>query len=224
MSSAIPSIDAWSTIVGIADDIQLPGMHDDAQRYQVYSLSLTAMPNPTFVARFTTAPRNAEAVLRQAVQRANPTLVARRVGVADDLVREALAPTRFTLGLLGAFAGVALVLAVVGLYASIAYTVSQRTREIGIRIALGASSRAVSRLVLADGVRLVAAGLAAGALIAAAATRALSGLLYGVEPTDPPTFAAIALLVAATTLAASWIPARRAVRVDPVDALRAELS
>jgi ABC-type antimicrobial peptide transport system permease subunit len=156
------------------------------------------------------------------VQRANPTLVARRLGVADDYVREALAPTRFTLGLLGAFAGVALVLTVVGLYASIAYTVSQRTHEIGIRIALGASSRAVSQLVLADGVRLAVAGLAAGALIAAAATRALSSLLYGVEPTDLPTFATIALLVAAITLAASWIPARRAVRVDPVEALRAE--
>jgi putative ABC transport system permease protein len=217
-----PSSGAWSTIVGIADDIRLPGMHDDAQRYQVYSLSLTAMPYPTYIARFTTVPPNVEAVLRQAVQRANPTLVARRVGVADDLVREALAPTRFTLGLLGAFAGVALVLTVVGLYASIAYTVSQRTREIGIRIALGASSRAVSQLVLADGLRLAVAGLAAGALIAAAATRTLSSLLYGVEPTDPPTFAAIALLVAAITLAASWLPARRAVRVDPVDALRAE--
>jgi predicted permease len=217
-----PSSSSWSTIVGIADDIRLPGMHDDSQRYQVYTLSLTAMPNPTFIARFTTVPPNAEAVLRQAVQRANPTLVARRLGVADDYVREALAPTRFTLGLLGAFASVALVLTVVGLYASIAYTVSQRTHEIGIRIALGASSRAVSQLVLADGVRLAVAGLAAGALIAAASTRALSSLLYGVEPTDLPTFATIALLVAAITLAASWIPARRAVRVDPVEALRAE--
>jgi len=217
-----PSSGAWSTIVGIADDIRLPGMYGDAQRYQVYTLSLTAMPYPTYVARFTTVPPDVEAVLRQAVQRANPTLVARRLGVADDLVREALAPTRFTLGLLGAFAGVALVLTVVGLYTSIAYTVSQRTREIGIRIALGASSRAVSQLVLADGVRLAVAGLAAGALIAAAATRALSSLLYGVEPTDPLTFVAIALLVSAITLAASWLPARRAVRLDPVDALRAE--
>jgi putative ABC transport system permease protein len=217
-----PSSDAWSTIVGIADDIRLPGMHNDAQRYQVYSLSLTAMPYPTYVARFTAVPPNVEAVLRQAVQRANPNLVARRLGLADDHVREALAPTRFTLGLLGAFAGVALVLAVVGLYASIAYTVSQRTREIGIRIALGASSRAVSRLVLVDGVKLAGVGLGAGAFIAVAATRALSSLLYGVEATDPATFVAIAVLVAAVTLAASWIPARRAVRVDPVEALRAE--
>jgi putative ABC transport system permease protein len=217
-----PSIDAWSTIVGIADDIRLPGVRDEAQQYQVYTLSLTAMPHPTFVARFHAVPPNVEAVLRQAVQRAHPTLVARRGGLAADYVREALAPTRFTLGLLGAFAGVALVLAVVGLYASVAYTVSQRTREIGVRVALGASSRAVLRLVLVDGVRLTVAGLAAGALIAAAATRALSSLLHGVEPTDPATFAAIALLVAAVTLTASWLPARRAVRVDPVDALRTE--
>jgi len=217
-----PSLDAWSTIVGIADDIRLPGMRDEAQRYQVYTLSLTAMPHPTYVARFTAVPPNVEGVLRRAVQRANPTLVARRGVLADAYLREALAPTRFALGLLGIFAGLALLLAVVGLYASIAYTVSQRTREIGIRVALGASSRAVSRLVLADGVRLTVAGLAAGALIAAAATRALSSLLHGVEPTDPATFAAITLLVAAVALAASWLPARRAVRVDPVDALRAE--
>src|SRR5688572_13383521 len=216
-----PSIDNWSTIVGIADEIRLPGVHDDAQRYQVYTLSLTAMPNPTYVARFTTVPRNVEAVLRRAVQRANPALVARRAGFADDHVREALAPTRFTLGLLGAFAGVALVLAVVGLYASIAYTVSQRTREIGIRIALGASSRGVMHLVLTDGARLALIGLVIGIGTAAIASRALAGLLYGVTVRDPATFVGTATLVALVALGASYLPARRAARIDPVDALRA---
>jgi ABC-type antimicrobial peptide transport system permease subunit len=180
------------------------------------------MPYPTYVVRFTTVPPNVESVLRQAVESVNPTLVARRARVADDYLREALAPTRFTLALLGAFAGVALVLAVVGLYGSIAYTVTQRTREIGIRIALGASSKAVTRLVVGDGVRLAMLGLVIGIGTAIATTRTLSSLLYAVTASDPATFAVIAALVAAVAVAASYLPARRAVRVDPVDALRAD--
>jgi predicted permease len=210
----------WSTIVGISDDVRLPGAHagDD----QVYSLALTSMPYPTYAVRFASLPPNVESVLRQAVQRANPMLVARRARVADDYVREALAPTRFTLGLLGAFAGVALMLAVVGLYASIAYTVSQRTREIGIRIALGASAGGIARMVLGDGVWLAATGLAFGVGIALAGTRALSALLYGVDANDPLTFAAIGVGVAVVAMVATYVPARRATRVDPVDALRME--
>jgi ABC-type antimicrobial peptide transport system permease subunit len=161
-------------------------------------------------------------VLRDAVHRVNPLLIARRARVGDDYLREALAPTRFTLALLGTFAGVALLLAIVGLYGSIAYTVSQRTREIGIRIALGASAVNVSRLVLEDGLRLAAFGLAIGVSVAMASTRALSRLLYDVRPADPATYAAIAVLVAGVALAASYLPARRAARVDPVDALRAD--
>ena len=210
----------WSTIVGISDDVRLPGAHADDD--QVYSLSLTAMPYPTYVVRFASVPPNVESVLRQAVQRANPRLVARRARVADDYLREALAPTRFTLGLLGAFAGVALMLAVVGLYASIAYTVSQRTREIGIRIALGASAGAVARLVLKDGVWLAVTGLLLGAGVALAGTRALSALLYGVGASDPLTFVATAAGVGVVAVVATYVPALRATRVDPVDALRME--
>jgi putative ABC transport system permease protein len=217
-----PQNEAWSTIVGIADDVRLPGAQGDVHDFQLYTLALMAMPYPTYVVRFTTVPPNVESVLRQAVESVNPTLVARRARVADDYVRDALAPTRFTLALLGAFAGVAFVLAVVGLYGSIAYTVTQRTREIGIRIALGASSRAVTRLVVADGVRLALVGLVIGIGTALGATRILSSLLYAVSAGDPATFAVIAALVGAVALAASYLPARRAVRVDPVDALRAD--
>ena len=113
-------------------------------------------------------------------------------------------------------------MSVVGLYGSIAYSVSQRTREIGIRIALGASSRAVTGLVIADGVRLSTAGLVIGIATAVATTRALSSLLYGVTAGDPTTFVAIAALIAAVALVASYLPAVRATRVDPVNALRAE--
>jgi predicted lysophospholipase L1 biosynthesis ABC-type transport system permease subunit len=212
--------DAWSTIVGISDDVHLPGSHGDLQDYQVYSRPTRILP--TFVVRFARTPSNVESVLRQAVQQVNPTLVARRARVGDDYLREALAPTRFTLALLGAFAGVALVLAVVGLYASIAYTASQRTREIGIRIALGASSRGVLQLVLTDAARLALLGLVLGIGGAALASRGLAGLLYGVTARDPATFVGTAALVALVALGASYLPAHRAARIDPVDALRAD--
>jgi putative ABC transport system permease protein len=213
---------AWSTIVGISDDVRLPGSRGDLQAFQVYTLPLTRMPTETYVVRFTTVPPNVESVLRQAIQRVNPALIARRARVGDDYLREALAPTRFTLALLGAFAAVALVLAVVGLYASIAYAAGQRTREIGIRIALGASAHGVIQLVLADGARLALVGLAIGIGTAAVASRALSGLVYGVTVRDPATFVGTAALVALVALGASYLPARRAARIDPVDALRAD--
>jgi putative ABC transport system permease protein len=213
---------AWSTIVGISDDVRLPGSRGDLQDFQVYTLPLTRMPTPTYVVRFTTVPPNVESVLRQAIQGVNPALIARRARVGDDYLREALAPTRFTLALLGAFAAVALVLAVVGLYASIAYTASQRTREIGIRIALGASSRGVMQLVVTDGARLAVIGLVIGIGTAAIASRALAGLLYGVTVRDPATFIGTATIVTLVALGASYLPARRAARVDPVDALRAD--
>ena len=177
---------------------------------------------PVYVVRFASVPPNVESVLRQAVHRVNPRLIARRARVGDDYVREALAPTRFTLALLGAFAGVALVLAIVGLYSSISYTVSQRTRELGIRIALGASHKAVTALVIHDGVRYAFIGLLVGLGIAVEASRALSNLLYAVTASDPETFVAISILVAAVALGASYVPARRAARVDPVDALRSD--
>jgi hypothetical protein len=212
----------WSTVVGIADDVQLPGAHGDLNAYQVYTLPLARGPDPTYVVRFASLPSNVESTLRHAIQTVDPTIVVRRAKLAEDYVREALAPTRFTLALLGAFSLVALVLSVVGLYASIAYSVSQRTREFGIRIALGATSREIGKLVVGDGFRVVAAGIVLGIVVSMASTRSLSALLYGVSSADGVTFVGITLLVAVIALAASVIPARRATRIDPTDALRAD--
>ncbi len=214
--------DAWSTIVGVVDDARLPGPRGDLETFQVYQMPVTPLGGTTYVARFASVPAHVESVLRKTIHLVDPTIIVRRVRVADDYLREAVAPTRFTLALLGAFAGVALFLAVVGLYGSIAYAVSQRTREIGIRIALGASATTVTRLVMGDGLRLALVGLVVGAGIAAAASRTLSSLLYTVTASDPATFAAIATLIGVVALAASYLPARRAVRIDPIDALRSE--
>jgi putative ABC transport system permease protein len=220
--SPLPQSDEWSTVVGVVDDVKLPGARGDLQEFQVYLLPVARMPDPTFLIRLATIPPDIESYLRNAIHKVSPFIVARRARVGDDYLREALAPTRFALALLGTFAGVALLLSAVGLYGVIAYSVSQRTREIGIRVALGAAPSTITALVVSDGARLAIIGLVVGVAGALAATRAVASLLYDVGPTDPLTFAAIAAVVAAIALVASYLPARRAQRIDPVEALRAD--
>ena len=126
------------------------------------------------------------------------------------------------LALLGTFAVVALVLSTVGLYGVISYAVTQRTREIGVRVALGAPASAVTKLVVGDGLRLSAIGLVIGLAGATGASRVLGSMLYGLSPVDPVTYSAIAVLVIGVALMASYAPARRALRIDPTEALRAD--
>ena len=206
--------------MGISDDVQLPGVRGDLESYQLYSLPLARMPNAIYVVRMRAVPPDVESVLRSGIQEVNPTFIGRRTRVADDYLRESLAPTRFALGLMGAFALIALVLSAVGLYGAIAYAVTQRTKELGVRIALGATRQAVVRMLVGDGLRLVALGLPLGLILAAILSRSLSALLYGVTPGDPLTFVVIAAGVTAIALLASYLPARRALGINPADALR----
>jgi putative ABC transport system permease protein len=140
----------------------------------------------------------------------------------EAVITQSLGDRRLYLGLLGTFAGVALVLAVAGIYGVISYSVAQRTREFGIRLALGSEVTRVQRLVVWNGARLALTGLALGIPAAFALTRLLSGILYGVAPWDPTTFAATALVLGVVSLVASYVPARRVSRVDPIIAMRAE--
>jgi putative ABC transport system permease protein len=140
----------------------------------------------------------------------------------NEVVSNATARTRFSSVLLAIFAGLALVVAGVGVYGLLTYTVSQYTREIGIRIALGADRSHIRRIVVRDGLVLCFVGLVIGLAGAYGATRLLNGLLYQVTPTDPATFLAVAGLLVGTAVLASWLPARRATRVDPIVALRHE--
>ena len=138
----------------------------------------------------------------------------------EDLMAVSLAQQRFNMLLLALFAALALILAAVGIYGLMAYSVSQRTHEIGVRLAIGAQRRDVLRLVLKDGARLTLLGIAIGIIVALALTRLMASLLFEVTPTDPATFAAVAILLAIAAFAACYIPARRATRVDPMVALR----
>jgi ABC-type antimicrobial peptide transport system permease subunit len=160
--------------------------------------------------------------VRAALRPMDPTLPLTEVRVVEQLVDQSVAPRRLVVWLLGGFAAFALALAALGLYAVIAYGVAQRTRELGIRLALGATPGDVQGRVLADTLRLGAAGIGVGLLAAWPLARLMRGLLFGVGAADPATLAAAVLVLAAAAALAGYLPARRAARLSPVAALRAE--
>ena len=160
--------------------------------------------------------------VRAAIHSLDRNVPISEVQTMDQVVRTATGESRFYLVLLGVFAGVALVLAAVGVYGVMSYSVSRRIHEIGIRMALGAARHDVLRLVVWKGVVLAASGIAVGLAGALVLTRLMSGLLYGTKPTDPAAFVAAVVVLGAVAIAASYIPARRAAKVDPMVALRYE--
>jgi putative ABC transport system permease protein len=162
------------------------------------------------------------AAARNVIRELDSSLPVSAVRTMDDVLSTAQARPRFLTLLLTLFAGVALVLAAVGIYGVISYSVAQRTSEFGIRIALGAAPKDVLGMVLGQGLMLGAVGVALGAGGALALTRYIRGLLFGISSFDPLTFVVMAAVLAAVTLAACWIPAHRATRVDPMIALRYE--
>jgi putative ABC transport system permease protein len=159
---------------------------------------------------------------RDEVMKLDPAQPVSNLKTVERMIHERTSPKRIMTAMMGVFAAIALLLAGVGLYAVMVYAVSQRTHEIGVRLALGARSRDILRLVTGQGLKLTLAGLALGMAGALALTRVMAPLLYGVTATDPLTFILISLLLSFVALLACWLPARRATKVDPMTALRCE--
>jgi putative ABC transport system permease protein len=160
--------------------------------------------------------------VRQAVSRIDPDEATSTFRTMDDVIALSASGDRFNTLLLGAFAAIALLLTAAGIFGVLSYLVTQRTREMGLRMALGAQPRDVLRVIVGHGMRLVLVGLCIGVAAALVVTRWMSSVLFDVKPSDPLTFAAVAVLLTAVAFLASYIPARRAMRVDPMVALRYE--
>ena len=208
----------WRTIVGVVSDARERGL--DRPAPPVYYFAAAQMPpeQMMLVARGRVSP----AALRDALSRIDPSQPVDQVTELPDLLASSLAPRRFPLQLLAVFAALALVLSAVGIYGVTAYSVAQRTREIGVRMAVGASAANVLRMVMGGALRTVALGLCIGTVAALAGGRLIASQLYGVSARDPVTYVAIAALLGVVALAASGIPALRATRIDPMAALRTE--
>jgi putative ABC transport system permease protein len=210
------------TIVGIVGDVHHRSLQE-APRGQMYlSYEQFGIRGMTVVLKAAGHPTALVPALREAVAALDPHLPLSSITTMDTLMAESIALPRMITLLMGAFAAAALLLAAIGIYGLMAYTVTLRTREFGVRMALGAASRDVLSLVLRQAVRLAVVGIVVGALASYAAARLIATLLFGVTASDVPTFLVTAALLGAIALAASYVPARRAVRVDPVTALRAE--
>jgi putative ABC transport system permease protein len=219
----------WYTIVGIVRDVKHSGLdaQDKPETYYHYLQVPPAEMNDvegtmTAVLRTNAEPASLAAAARGEVRKMDPSLAVFNLVSMQALMDSSLARPRFRTALLGAFAGLALILAAIGLYGVTAYSVTRRTNELGVRMALGAQKNDVLKLVMGQAVGLAAFGIGIGLVLALGATRVISKLLFGVSAADPFTFAATALLILMVALVASLIPALRAIKVDPVVALRYE--
>jgi putative ABC transport system permease protein len=209
-------------IVGVVGDIKMATLDADTRPAVYIPYPQLAIGLMTFVTRTEMPPLSLVGSVTAAVHAIDPELPVADVRTLQDVVDMTLARPRTTSVLLATFALIALVLAGVGVYGVMAYSVSQRTQEIGVRIALGATTQRVLRLVLGQALTLVAIGVVTGLIAAALLTQLLTTLLYQTEPLDPWTFAVTALVLTLVAAFASYVPARRGTRIAPVEALRAE--
>lgn len=209
-------------VVGVVGDVKAEGLSAPSIAESYIPYSQLPMMDMSVVVRSEIPPADLVPTLTGEVQSLDPSLPLLHVKTLDDYVSDSVGGTRFEAVLLGIFGGLAFLLTSVGLYGVISYTVARRTREMGIRLALGANRQAITRMVVTNGTHLACIGVAIGLAAAFLLTRLVAGLLYGVGPTDPLTFVCAPVALLAIAVLASYIPARRAANVDPMVTLRQE--
>jgi putative ABC transport system permease protein len=217
-----PNTDVAREVVGIVGDVRDVSLGRKAGPMMYVPFAQAPLYGGEVVVRSSLSVSSVSGGIRQAVNEIDKNLPVTDVEPFPEAVGASIAQERFRTFLLASFSGIALLLATVGIFGVISYSVSQRTHEIGVRMSLGARSGDVLRLILGQGGKLALLGLGVGTVAALLLTRVLAGLLYGVSPTDPLTFGAVVVILLAVALAASYLPARRAMRVDPLVALRHE--
>jgi putative ABC transport system permease protein len=213
---------SWISIVGIIGDVKQLGLDSSAKPEVYFPYLQVVAPEMSLVIRTSSNPLSLAAALKSQIQMIDKDLPIDDAKTMQQLLAESSSGRRFNMLLLSVFAAVALVLAIVGIYGVMSYTVARRTHEIGIRVAVGAQPLDVFRMVIGQGMKLAIIGVACGLAGAFGLTRLMTTMLFGVEPTDPATFVSIAVLLTGVTLVACYIPARRATKVDPLVALRYE--
>jgi putative ABC transport system permease protein len=214
--------DGWREIVGVTADVKHFGLNQDARVSMFFPDRQQPSRQMFIVARTAADPLSLSSALRGAVAAMDKNLAISNINPMEEITAQSIGQERFTLLLLGLFSALALLLAVAGIYGVMSYAVAQQTHEIGIRVAIGAQTRDVLRMVIRQGMVLVSAGVGIGLASALALTRFIRGLLFGVSATDPMTFVGVAALLALVALVACYLPARRASKVDPMVALRCE--
>jgi len=212
----------WLTVVGVVGDVKSERLDAENQPQMYTSLLQNSNLFMAFVIRTTNNPAALSEAVRNEIRAVDPDLPVHGVRTMEEVMSASVVQQRFAMTLLGVFAAIALVLAAVGIYGVMSYAVAERTHEIGIRMALGAQAGDIVRMVVRQGMILAVVGVVAGAAAALLLTRVMSSMLYGVSASDPLTFTALSLALAAVAFLACYLPARRAAKVDPMVALRYE--
>ena len=212
----------WITIVGVVGDVRHFGLDVDPKPEMYVPFPQDPYFTTIYVVRSNQDPATLVPAIRREIQAIDSALPLADVRTFEHVISDSVAPRRLSVVLLGVFAGVAVLLASVGIYGVMSFLVVQRTQEIGVRMALGAQRSDVLKLILGRSLKLISAGAAIGLIVALTSTGTLRALLYNVSAFDMPTFVFVTILLAAVTLTASYLPAMRATKADPMTALHAE--
>jgi putative ABC transport system permease protein len=227
LGKRIREFHGWWEVIGVVQDVRENGVHEKAPAIVYWPIMLGNLNGPTRTVTFLirsdrTGTEGFLNQVRQAVWSVNSSLPVASVRTMQDVYDGSLARTSFTLVMLGIAGAMALVLGIIGIYGVISYAVSQRRREIGIRLALGAQQEQLRRMFVRHGLVLAGIGVAIGLVAAVGLMQLMKSLLFGISPLDPVTYATVPLVLVSAAVLASYLPARRAAAVDPVEALRVE--